>query len=294
MPTFDTPEPIFVTLDISVGDVRIVAGERTDTIVEVRPSDPTKKGDVSAAEQARVEFAGGRLQITAPKGWRRYTPLGGGESIDVQIGLPSGSHVRGEASMGAVRCTGRLGESRIKTGLGEIRLEEAVLAVLSTGGGDIIVDRVADHAEIHTGTGAVQVRSIGGSAVVKNGNGDTWIGEIAGELRVNAANGRISVDQARSAVSAKTANGDVRLSEVASGAVRAQTACGKVDIGVLDGVAAWLDLFTHFGNVQNDLNAAEHSEAGEATVEVRARSSFGDVTVRRSSPLANDPGRAEA
>ena len=293
MPTFDTPGPISVTLEVGVGDIRIVARGRTDTIVEVRPTDPTKKGDVTAAEQTRVEFAGGRLQIRAPKGWRRYTPLGGGESIDVQIDLPTGSHVHSEASVGAVHCTGRLGESRFKTGLGEIRLDHAVRAELSTGGGDIVVDRVADHAEIHTGTGDVQVGSIGGSAVVKNGNGDTWIGEAVGELRVNAANGRISVDLARVGVLAKTANGDVSLSEIASGAVRAQTACGKVDIGVLDGVAAWLDLYTQYGNVQNDLNAIERSEPGEATVEVRARTSFGDITVRRSSPILNDPGRDE-
>ena len=289
MPTFDTPEPISVTLDVGVGDIRIAAGDRNDTIVEVRPTDPAKKGDVAAAEQTRVEYAGGRLLINAPKGWRRYTPLGGGESIDVQIGLPVGSHVRGEASMAAMRCTGRLGECLFRTGLGEIHLDKAGLAQLSTGGGDIIVDQVTDHAEFTTGTGAVQARSIGGSAVVKNGNGDTWIGEVIGELRVNAANGRISVDQAHGAVTARTANGDVRLAEVASGAVRAQTACGKVDIGVLDGVAAWLDLYTHCGNVQNDLNATERSEPGEATVEVRARSSFGDITVRRSSPFPNDP-----
>jgi DUF4097 and DUF4098 domain-containing protein YvlB len=202
--------------------------------------------------------------------------------------------VSGEADLGAVRCAGRLGEVRFKTGLGEIRLHQAGQVELKTGGGDIIVDHVADDAELTTSTGAVQVGSIGGSAVVKNGNGDTWIGEIVGELRVSAANGRISVDQAHGAVTAKTANGDVRLSEIASGSVRAQTACGKVDIGVLDGVAAWLDLYTQYGNVRNDLNAAERSEPGEATVEVRARSSFGDVTVRRSSPLASGPGRAEA
>jgi DUF4097 and DUF4098 domain-containing protein YvlB len=294
MPTFDTPEPISVTLELGVCDIRIVAGDRTDTVVKVHPTNPAKKGDVAAAEETRVEFAAGRLQIKAPKGWKRYTPLGGGESIDVQINLPAGSHMRGESDLGAVRSMGRLGELHFKTGLGEIRLEQADQVELKTGGGDIIVDQVAGHAELRTGTGAVQARSIGGSAVVKNGNGDTWIGEVAGELRVNAANGRISVDQARSAVTAKTANGDVRLSEVGSGAVRAQTACGKVDIGVLDGVAAWLDLYTHFGNVHNGLNAAERAESGEATVEVRARSSYGDITVCRSSPLAKEPGRAEA
>ena len=42
MPTFETPEPISVSLELGVGDVRIAASERTDTVVEVRPSDPPK------------------------------------------------------------------------------------------------------------------------------------------------------------------------------------------------------------------------------------------------------------
>ena len=74
MPVFDTPEPISVTVELGVGDLRIVTGDRADTVVEVRPSDPAKKGDVTAAEQTRVEYTGGRLLIKAPKSWRRYTP----------------------------------------------------------------------------------------------------------------------------------------------------------------------------------------------------------------------------
>lgn len=282
MPTFDTPAPISVTLDLGVGDIRIVASDRTDTIVEVRPSDGARKSDVTAAEQARVEYASGRLLIKAPKGRRQYTFRGGGESIDVHIELPAGSDVRAEAGIAAVLCTGRLGECHFKTGIGGIRLQEASAAQLDTGGGDIIVDRVVDHAELTTRSGAVQVGSIDGSAVIKNSNGHTWIGEVTGDLRVNAANGKISVDQAHAAVAAKTANGDVRLGEVVRGAVLAQTACGKVEVGIRNGVAAWLDLNTHYGNVLNSLDAAERPASGEDTVEVRARTSFGDITVRRS------------
>ena len=58
MRTFDTPEPISVTVELGVGDLRIVASDRTDTMVEVRPSDAAKKADVTAAEQTRVEYAG--------------------------------------------------------------------------------------------------------------------------------------------------------------------------------------------------------------------------------------------
>jgi hypothetical protein len=291
MPTFDTPEPISVTVELGVGDLRIVASDRTDTMVEVRPSDPAKKADVTAAEQTRVEYAGGRLLIKAPKNWRQYTFRGGGESIDVQVELPAGSQLRGETGVAALQCRGRLGECRYKTGIGDIQLDQAGAVQLRTGVGDITVERAGGDAELTTGSGSVRIDGIDGTAVVKNSNGDTWIGRVTGDLRVNAANGRISVDQASATVAAKSANGDVRLGEVAHGAVLAQTAFGKVEIGIRDGAAAWLDLNTRYGTVRNDLEAAERPGPGEDAVEVRARTSFGDITIHRSS--ANDPGKDE-
>jgi hypothetical protein len=291
MPTFDTPEPISVTVEFGVGDLRIVASDRTDTMVEVRPSDPTKKADVTAAEQTRVEYAGGRLLIKAPKNWRQYTFRGDGESVDVQVELPAGSQLRGETGVAALRCRGRLGECRYKTGIGDIQLERAGAVQLRTGVGDITVERAGGDTELTTGSGSLRIDGIDGTAVVKNSNGDTWIGRVTGDLRVNAANGRISIDQASGTVAAKSANGDVRLGEVAHGAVLAQTAFGKVEIGIRDGVAAWLDLNTRYGTVRNDLETADRPGAGEEAVEVRARTAFGDITIHRSS--ANDPGKDE-
>jgi hypothetical protein len=291
MPTFDTPEPISVTVELGVGDLRIVASDRTDTMVEVRPSDPAKKADVTAAEQTRVEYAGGRLLIKAPKNWRQYTFRGGGESIDVQVELPAGSQLRGETGVAALQCRGRLGECRYKTGIGDIQLDQAGAVQLRTGVGDITVERAGGDAELTTGSGSVRIDGIDGTAVVKNSNGDIWIGRVTGDLRVNAANARISVDQASATVAAKSANGDVRLGEVAHGAVLAQTAFGKVEIGIRDGAAAWLDLNTRYGTVRNDLEAAERPGPGEDAVEVRARTAFGDITIHRSS--ANDPGKDE-
>ena len=46
MPTFETPEPITATIDVTVGDVRISAGDRSDTVVDVRPSDASNDEDV--------------------------------------------------------------------------------------------------------------------------------------------------------------------------------------------------------------------------------------------------------
>ena len=292
MPTFDTPEPISVTLEVGVGDIRIVASDRTDTIVDVRPSDPAKRSDVTAAEQTRVEYAKGRVLVKAPKGWRQWSFRGGGESIDVEIGVPAGSQVVGESGVAGLRCTGRIGECRYKVGVGDIRLEQAGLLDLKTGAGDITVERAVGDTQITTGSGAVVIGSIDGAAVVKNSNGDTRIEEVTGDARVKAANGRIFIDRANAAVTAKTANGDIRLGEVARGAVVAETAFGTVEVAVRDGVPAWLDLNTRFGNVQNDLEASDRPEPGEDAIDVRARTSFGDITVRRS--FANAAGKGEA
>jgi len=292
MPTFDTPEPISVTLEVGVGDIRIVASDRTDTVVDVRPSDPANRSDVTAAEQTRVEYANGRLLVKAPKGWRQWSIRGGRESIDVEIGVPAGSHVGGQAGVAALSCKGRIGECRYKVGAGDIQLDQAGPVQLKSGAGDISVDRAAGDAQITTGSGAVVIGSIDGTAVVKNSNGDTRIEEVTGDARVKAANGRIFIDRANAAVTAKTANGDVRLGEVARGAVVAETAFGAVEVAVRDGVPAWLDLNTRFGNVQNDLEASDRPEPGEDAVDVRARTSFGDITVRRS--FANAAGKGEA
>ena len=282
MTTFDTPEPISVTVDIGVGEVRIAASDRADTVVDVRPSNPAKKADVSAAQQTRVEYAGGRLDIRAPKRWRQWTPWGGHESVVVQIEVPAGSRLSGESSVASVSSSGRIGSCRFRNGVGDIRVDEAGPIDLVTGAGDITVDRVEGRAEVKTGSGAVRIRSIDGTAVVRNGNGETWIGEVAGEARVSAANGTISVDLAHAGVVAKTANGSVRLGEVERGTVVAQSSFGAVEVGVRGGVAAWLDLDTKFGHVKNDLDATERPRADEEAVEIHAHTSYGDISIRRS------------
>ena len=285
MQTFETPEPISVSVELGVGGLQIAATDRADTRVDVRPSDPTNRSDVMAAEQTRVEYANGRLLVRAPKGWRQWSPLGprgGHESIEVEIDVPAGSSLSGQTGVGAVSCTGRIGGCRFRTGVGGIRVEGAGPVELKTGAGDVILDRIDGAAEVNTGAGYIAIASVDGRAVVKNGNGETWIGEVMGEARVNAGNGRISIDRAHAGVVAKTANGNVHLGQVESGAVVAQSAFGSVEVGVRDGVAAWLELDTKFGTVQNDLEAGDRPESSEDAVEVHAQTSMGDITIRRS------------
>jgi hypothetical protein len=281
MPTFDSRGPISVNVEIGVGEIRMIAGDRIDTVVDVRPADPSRQRDVAAAEQTRVDYSDGALRIKAQKGMQQYSFRRGAEAIHVVIELPAGSTIASEAGVGVLHATGRFGNVRHKSGAGDVRIDEAADVSLKTGAGDISVGR-ATGCDIATGSGAVRLGTIDGAAVVKNSNGDTEIGDIGGDLRVKAANGKVSVDRAQSTVAVTTANGDIRLGEVVRGAVVAKTAYGRIDVGIRDGVAAWLDLNTSFGKVQSDLDAAERPAPGEDVVELKARTAFGDVTIRRA------------
>jgi DUF4097 and DUF4098 domain-containing protein YvlB len=280
MPTFDTPEPISATIDVVFGDVRISAGDRRATVVDVRPSDTSNEEDLRAAERTRVEYANEQLVVKAPK-LRSWSPRSAGGSIDVTIELPAGSHVRGAGQLTDFRCDGRLGDCRIRTGVGHIQLDCADTARLKGGIGDISVDRATGDAEVTTASGDVRMRELDAGAVIKTSNGDTWVGVAGGDLRVKAANGSIAVDVAHAGVVAKCANGDVRVGEAVRGSVVLETRLGDLEIGIREGTPAWLDVRAAAGTVHNALDAAEAPEPSAEVVEVRARTSAGSVVIRR-------------
>jgi DUF4097 and DUF4098 domain-containing protein YvlB len=278
---FDTPEPIDVTIEISTGDVRVTAGDRTDTVVEVRPSDERDAKDVRAAEQTRVEYENGRLLVKRPGStgiglvWKRG-------SVEVRVEVPAGSHVRGSTGAGDLRLTGRLGECRLRSGTGNVEVDRTGPLHLHTAAGDVSVGAVDGDAEVSTSSGTLRIGELGGGAVVKNSNGPTTIARVGGDLRVRASNGDIVVEEAAAGVDARSANGAIRVGEVVTGSTVLRTSLGAVEVGIGEDTAAWLDLNTSWGRVHNSLEEVAARPERSRTVEVRAHTSFGDITVRRS------------
>ncbi|RZT77342.1 putative adhesin [Micromonospora violae] len=280
MPVFETPEPISVQIELPVGDAWVAASDRADTVVTVRPRDPSSKADVTAADQTTVEYAAGKLMIRVPKSWRRYG-FGPGPSVDVLIELPSGSAVHAEASWAAFRGEGRLGECRIKTGSG-IRLDETGPLDIDSSHGDVAVERVVGSARVKASSGKVRIGAVDGPAEIKNSSGDCWIGRSGGDARINTAYGDITVDTSLASVTARTAYGNLRLGEVVRGAVELQTSYGAIEVGVRRGTAAWLDVSSRHGRVHNALESTDSPAPSDETVEVRANTSYGDIMIRRA------------
>lgn len=279
MPEFDTPEPIAATVELAWGTARILATDAARTTVDVRPTDAGTKADVTTAENTDVSFAAGTLQVKGPKSRGLFAKPG---SVEITVELPAGSSLTGQAGAGSFAAEGRLGDTRIKTAMGSIDVDETGALKADTAGGRVTARHIAGNAEVSTGSGEVELHRIDGAAVVKNSNGATRIGEVGGALRLKAANGDITVQRTLADVEARTANGSVRIDEIVRGTVQLATSLGDLRIGIRPGTTAWLDLDAKYGRVHNDMDHAEERDPGAETAEVHARTGFGDVTVRRT------------
>jgi len=281
MPTFETPNPISVTFDLSVGSVRIAASDRTDTVVDVQPSTLSDESDVEAASKVRVDYSNGVLTIVGPKP-RMFDFSRKTRSVEVSIELPSGSRVHGETAVGDLHATGRLGDCEFKSAAGSAQVERTGALRLVTSAGHLSAEQAGGNTEISTSSGKVRVGDVDGSLTVKNSNGETEIGAVTGDVRVRSANGDISLERAGAGVDAKTSNGSIRVGEVARGLVTLGTAMGDLKIGIAAGTAAWLEVNTGFGQVHNQLDTAARPEESDETVKVQAHTSFGAITIHRA------------
>ncbi|MFJ3503883.1 DUF4097 family beta strand repeat-containing protein [Streptomyces sp. NPDC090135] len=218
MQTFQTPAAITAVVEIPAGHIRLVAADRTDTTVEVRPAVASKSKDVKAAEETTVAFADGVLRIEAPEAKNKI--LGSTGSVEVTVQLPAGSRVEAKAAAADLRGTGRLGDVSFDSAQGPVELDEAASVRLILQDGDITVGRLDGSAELTTARGDLRiVEALGGQLVLATQSGSITVGAAPGvsaTLDAGTTHGRVS-NSLRNAegtgagltIRATTAHGDI-------------------------------------------------------------------------------------
>ncbi|CAM5401535.1 hypothetical protein SSPIM334S_06806 [Streptomyces spiroverticillatus] len=178
MQTFATATAVTAHLDLPAGSIRLIAADRTDTTVEVRPADPTKSRDTKAAEATTVTYADGVLRITAPQAKNSLSHPG---AIEVTVQLPAGSHIAATTASADFRGVGRLGDVTYDSAHGSIKLDETAAARLTLQAGDIHVGRLNGTAQLTTAKGDLTITE----AV----QGEVTLRTEAGNITVTAARG---------------------------------------------------------------------------------------------------------
>ncbi|MDH6181794.1 hypothetical protein M2152_001976 [Microbacteriaceae bacterium SG_E_30_P1] len=280
MPSFSTPSPIDLAINLQVGFVEVVASDRDDTVVTVVPTNPGKAVDRRGADETAVDFDGQRLTVIGPK--PRLSWIGPTESIDLRVELPTGSRLTAELPVGNVRTSGRLGATRIKASTGAVDLEATGDLWLRASHGNVTAGIVDGAAEVTADHGQIRIDSIAADAVLRASHGSIAVGETGGDVEAKLSYGDLEIGSALGSVTANTAYGTVRIREASSGSLQLESGYGQIDVGIRAGVPAWLDLSSKEGRVRNELDGEGAPAETEQSVAVRARTQFGPVTVHRA------------
>ena len=280
MPTYHTPTPIDLAIDLPVGAIEVFAGDRADTVVTVSPTNPKKAVDRRGAEETKVDFDGHRLTITGPR--PRFSWIGPTESVDVSVELPTGSRLTAKIAVGALRTVGRLGATRIKSSTGAVDVDTTGDLWLRASHGNATLGAAEGGIEITADYGQIRVGTVKGDAILKASYGNVLVGESGGDLDARLSYGDLEITKALASVAAKTAYGSIELRQVSSGSIEVESGYGQVTIGVRPGVPAWLDLSSKDGRVRNHLEGDRAPDESEQAVAVRARTQWGDITIQRA------------
>lgn len=280
MPTYNTPAPIDLAINLQVGAIEVFAGDRGDTVVTVSPTNPAKAVDRRGAEETRVDFDGQRVTIMGPR--PRLSWIGPTESVDVKVELPAGSRFAAEIAVGGVRTAGRLGATRIKSSMGRVDVDTTGDLWMRASHGNATLGTAEGGIEITADHGQIRIGTVTGDAILKASHGTIMVGESGGDLDAKLSYGDLEITKALASVAAKTAYGSIQLEEVSSGSIQVESGFGQVTIGVRPGVPAWLDLSSKEGHVRNELAGDSAPDASEQTVEIRARTQHGNIHIQRA------------
>ncbi|MFF4083801.1 DUF4097 family beta strand repeat-containing protein [Streptomyces sp. NPDC001777] len=193
MQSFAITAPVSAVLDVPAGRIQVIAADRADATVEVRPVNPSKGRDVRAAEGTRAEYADGILRIEAPADGR-YTGPGG--SVEVTVQLPAGSHVEARAAAAEFRAVGRLGDLALDGAHHRTKIDQAASVRLTAVDGDIEIGRLDGPADISTHRGDIRItRATHGTVALRTGSGNITINAAPGTsatLNAGTTHGRIN------------------------------------------------------------------------------------------------------
>ncbi|MFE9637096.1 hypothetical protein [Streptomyces sp. NPDC006463] len=216
MQKFETPDAIAAIVEIPAGRISLLAADRAETTVEVRPADASKGRDVKAAEQTTVEFGDGVLRVIAPEA--RNQVLSNPGSVEVTVQLPTGSRVEAASAAAEVRTEGRLGVVAVHGAHRRIEIADVEGLRLTSVDGDVHVGRLGGPAEISTARGGITIgEAMRGTVVLRTQHGDISIAAAPGvsaTLDADPRHGRVSNALKNNGspvleISATSGNGDI-------------------------------------------------------------------------------------
>jgi DUF4097 and DUF4098 domain-containing protein YvlB len=253
---FDTPEPVDLRIKTPSGAITVVATDTTTSTVKITAVDDDSR---ELADNTTVTFDGRRLSIETPD--RRQIISIRRRRLEITVTVPTGSALTTRTASATVSATGRY-----------------ATVEAHSASGDMVIEEVDGDVEAHVASGDVTIGS-GRAVSAHSASGRVRIGHATGDVDVKCASGKVDVGVAEGSVRAKTASGDISIDEARAGTISLNVTSGDLRIGVRTGVTALLDLRSVSGRIRSELPVEDAAPDGGAPLEIKARSTSGNVYV---------------
>jgi ribosomal protein S28E/S33 len=281
------------------GPVTLQGGVSRNLSYQVKVSVKTR----TAAEALRIlERYAVRL---APQGdWQVLTAPGGPFLTAVSVKAPRLTAAVVSTSGGAVDVRGVDGPLVVSTGGGELSVDRIRgRCQLSTVGGDVRVGEVDGSLECASGAGRITVGTVRGEAVLSTEGGDIEAAEVDGPVRAQTLAGGIHIAKAGATVTATTGGGRI-IVDSANGIVITRNMAGPIEVGAAAGVESEsgaggvrlgnilgsMQVSTTMGSIMASLLGGKLADSflatGDGDITVLIPSNVG-VTIRAESQMAD-------
>lgn len=264
--SFTSQTPVEAAVRFAVGRLTVAAEQTHQLTASVEPAEPGDQAAQALADSASIRFEDDTLTIEVPErgGWLRRSPA----SLDIRLTLPVGSSVSATTGVLTLASTGQLDQVAVKAGVGTIDIEHA--AGVSVKGGDATVT-IGSAPDVAVKCGRADLRVAAAHDVfVKTGQGQVEIGTSSGDVAVKGA--MVSLE----------------VAAASSGEIAFEAAMGSARVGVVEGTTVELDLSSATGAARSDLPTTD--SGGEAALQVRLRTTSGEVLVERAKVPASAAG----
>ena len=166
----------------------------------------------------------------------------------------------------------------------EISAPRGVALELKSGSGDVQVDNVGRTLKGDTGSGAIRAHGISGPAELHTGSGDIELQEqSAGEVKASTGSGSIRIQGLNGPLTARTGSGDIEANGTLSGPSHLQSGSGSIRAHVAHDSHLNVDATTGSGSIRIAGNSSEHHHlsaplnGGGASLE--AHTGSGDIEI---------------
>jgi DUF4097 and DUF4098 domain-containing protein YvlB len=136
---------------------------------------------------------------------------------------------------------------------------------------------VGAEIRVKSGSGAVDLGDVRGTAGISTGSGDVVIGVVHERTVVKSGSGDLELKRAEGDVSLTTASGTLVIGRAPRGRITARNVSGDVRIGIPAGTPVWTDVSSVSGLITSNLQSVGKPAEGQDHLELRATTVSGDV-----------------